>query len=218
MKYNIGVLALQGAFREHIQAIKRINHYPVEVRETRQLKLVDALIIPGGESTTISKLLVKYDFINVLRKWDKPLFGTCAGAILLAKKVSNLKEPILGLMDIEVDRNAYGRQIESFEADININIGTSLLKEEMSLYVPSKEMSPIVFHGVFIRAPKITKIGKGVQVLCVYDKEPVLVRQGQYLAATFHPELTEDYIVHRYFVDEIVAKVPCPGSLKKDDS
>jgi 5'-phosphate synthase pdxT subunit len=188
MKKTIGVLALQGAFREHLYAIKRTGNYSLEVKEAEQLDHVDGLIIPGGESTAISKLMVKYGFIMALKDFKKPVFGTCAGAILLAKHVPNLKDPTLELMDITVDRNAYGRQVDSFEADLRIGSFSES------------------FHGIFIRAPKIIKTGKTIEVIARYNETPVLVREDNYLAATFHPELTEDCRLHRYFIDMIKSK------------
>lgn len=193
MKKTIGILSLQGAYREHISAIKRIGSYPVEIREKEQLRDIDGLIIPGGESTTISKLMAKYGFITALKSFNKPIFGTCAGTILLAKDVPKLDEPTLQLMDITVDRNAYGRQIDSFEEEINIAV--------------KNQESRVKFHAIFIRAPKIVSIGKDVEILAKCKDEPVLVRQGDYLASTFHPELTEDYRIHRMFIKMIESRI-----------
>lgn len=184
-------MALQGAFREHIRAIKKCGVDAVEVRFPEQLNSIDALIIPGGESTTMVKLLKKYKFDNALDdffKMRKPIFGTCAGMILLAKKV-NHDDFGLGYIDITVDRNAYGRQIESFEEPINLKAEDNLNGRE--------------FNAVFIRAPKIRKTSAGVQKLGVYKGDLVLARQGNVLVCAFHPELTDDLRIHQYFIDMI---------------
>ncbi len=168
----VGVLALQGAFREHIACLNKLNIKSKEIRLPEQLKEIDALIIPGGESTTFTKLLNDYKFD--LKKFNKPIFGTCAGAIILAK---------LGLINIKVNRNAYGRQIDSFEEDIEIkSIGK--------------------FHAIFIRAPVIESAGKEVEILAKRDGEILMAKQGNILVATFHPELTDDLRVHEYFIKQ----------------
>jgi 5'-phosphate synthase pdxT subunit len=187
---TIGILALQGDFAKHAEAILAagaeagvIVH---EVREAAGLANIDGLILPGGESTTIGKLLVRYGMIEPIKQFaaaGKPVFGTCAGAILLAKHIEKYDQVSLGLLDIQVQRNAYGRQSESFEADIP---------------APSLGASPL--RGVFIRAPVITRTGKGVEVLAEYGDSPVLVRQGNVIAAAFHPELTDDLRVHQFFL------------------
>ncbi|MBI1730579.1 pyridoxal 5'-phosphate synthase glutaminase subunit PdxT [Candidatus Acetothermia bacterium] len=180
----VGVLGLQGDFREHLQALERMGVERRDVRTPEALQEVDALIIPGGESTTLSKLMNMYGLTPVLQKQARkgfPVYGTCAGAILIAKEVEDGKPQGLGLMDITVARNAYGRQLDSFETDLNIKtIGK--------------------FHGIFIRAPKITRCGSGTEILAEQDGDPVLVRQGAMLAGTFHPELTHDSRVHEYFL------------------
>lgn len=190
-KVTVGVLALQGAFREHIKAIKRSGHNALEVRTVEQLNEIDGLIIPGGESTTINKLLVKYGFRKALDnfyKSSKPIFGTCAGLIILSKKVTNNKFG-LGYIDIIVDRNAYGRQIDSFEEYVDLKKGQNLNGSK--------------FHAVFIRAPKIKEIGGKVEELGSYKNEVVLAREGNVLVCAFHPELTEDLRIHQYFIDMI---------------
>jgi pyridoxal 5'-phosphate synthase pdxT subunit len=190
-KVTVGVLALQGAFREHIKAIKRIGYNTLEVRTVGQLKEIDGLIIPGGESTAINKLLVKYGFREALDnfyKSSKPIFGTCAGLIILSKKSTNNKFG-LGYIDIVVDRNAYGRQIDSFESYIDLKKGLDLNGSEI--------------HAVFIRAPKIKEIGSKVEELGRYKSEVVLAREGNVLVCAFHPELTEDLRIHKYFIDMI---------------
>jgi 5'-phosphate synthase pdxT subunit len=183
---KVGVLALQGDFEKHIQALDRLGVPAVEVREKSQLEEVDGLIIPGGESTTIGKLLVRYGMLEPMQtfaKEGKPIFGTCAGTILLAKEIEGSNQDRIGVLDIAVKRNAYGRQIESFEADI---------------FVPTIGELPI--RGVFIRAPIIKHIEDGVEVLARFGDSPVLVKQGKILAATFHPELTNDTRVHAFFL------------------
>jgi pyridoxal 5'-phosphate synthase pdxT subunit len=178
---KIGVLALQGAVSEHIDSIRRAGGEGVPVKRPEQLDEVDGLIIPGGESTTIGKLMRKYGFIDAIRAFaaaGKPIFGTCAGMIVLAKRLEGGEEPHLGLMDITVARNAFGRQRESFETDLDVK-GFD---------------SPI--RAVFIRAPLVREVGDGVEVLATFRGNIVLVRQGQLLASSFHPELTDDCRLH----------------------
>lgn len=188
---TVGVLALQGAFREHIIAMRRCGVFAEEVKFPKDIIDKDGLIIPGGESTTMVGLLEKYGFKHYLDKFyksKKPIFGTCAGLILLARRVK--KEKIgLGYIDIEVERNAYGRQIDSFEHYIDLNLDQNLNGEK--------------FKAIFIRAPKITKVGKGVRVLGEIDGNVVLARQDNILVCSFHPELEEDMRVHEYFLDMI---------------
>jgi 5'-phosphate synthase pdxT subunit len=184
---RIGVLALQGAVAEHIQKLSALGVEAVPVRLPSELDGLDALIIPGGESTTISKLLSDYGLMEPIRrlaKKDFPIFGTCAGLVLLAKNVPNLETESIGVMDIEVERNAFGRQLESFEADLKI---------------PALHNG--TFHGVFIRAPIIEKVEPGVEILCQLNGKPVAVRQRKLLACAFHPELTDDLRLHKYFID-----------------
>jgi len=183
---KVGVLALQGDFREHLQTLERLGVEGVEVREPQDLKGVERLIIPGGESTTISLLMEKSGLDQRIRELGEeglPLFGTCAGLIVLAREVVgelDLVKP-LGLIDIAVRRNAYGRQVDSFEEELEIEgIGS--------------------FHGIFIRAPQIEGIGPGVEVLAQHGGRPVLAREGRVLVASFHPELTPDERIHRYFL------------------
>ncbi len=179
----IGVLGLQGDVAEHASAIKELLGEVRIVKGASHVKGLTGLIIPGGESTTIGKLMVKYGLHEAIRKHEPAIYGTCAGTILLAKDIVGSKQFSLGLMDIAVERNAYGRQRESFEADISI---------------PALGDRP--FRGVFIRAPAIKKTGKKVEVLAEHMESPVLVRQGKYLASTFHPELTGDLRIHEYFI------------------
>jgi 5'-phosphate synthase pdxT subunit len=182
---KIGVLAIQGDYASHAQALAESGAEPVEVRKPDQLAGLDGLILPGGESTTILRFLEKHRFFETLQQFcqEKPAFGTCAGAILLAREVVNPPQRSLGLLDASVERNAYGRQIDS-----------TILTAETALPGGPLEM-------VFIRAPKIDEVGPSVEVLARREGSPVLVRQGHLLAATFHPELSDDRRVHRLFVD-----------------
>jgi len=172
---RIGVLALQGAFREHARALERLGAEVVEVRLPEELEGLDGLVIPGGESTTMLRLADSYGLDVAIERFRGPVLGTCAGMILLDRNH-------LGLADLEVDRNAYGRQVWSFEADVD------LVDDELPL------------HGVFIRAPRVHELGAGVEVLGELDGEPVLVRDGKLLLASFHPELTDDLRVHALFL------------------
>ncbi len=185
-----GVLALQGAFIEHVHMLRRLHVEAVEVRLPEELDRLDGLIIPGGESTTIGKLAVSYGLIEPLRSFasEHPTWGTCAGMIFLAKDLGKDKQPILGLMDIHVDRNAFGRQIDSFETDL----------------ILSGVADDTPYHAVFIRAPVVTAVDGDVAVLGrLPDGQIVAVRQGHLLATAFHPELTDDPRFHQYFVDLI---------------
>ncbi len=184
---KIGVLALQGAFAEHIALLLRLDAEAFPVRLPRELEGLDGLVIPGGESTTISKLMGEYDFVTPLRRLCNegfPIMGTCAGMILLSKKMVDLGVEPLGVMDIEVSRNGFGRQVDSFEADLDI-----------------PAIGEPRFHGVFIRAPFIQRAGDGVAVLArLPDGSVVAARQGHMLALAFHPELTDDLRLHSYFL------------------
>nr|WP_205516934.1 pyridoxal 5'-phosphate synthase glutaminase subunit PdxT [Paenibacillus sp. SYP-B3998] len=185
---KIGVLALQGAVAEHIRGIEKAGAEGVVIKKTEQLADIQGIIIPGGESTTIGKLMRTYGFINALRQFSaegKPVFGTCAGLIVIAKEITGQPEAHLELMDITVARNAFGRQRESFETDLSI-----------------KGIDENV-RAVFIRAPLIEKVGAGVDVLATYDGQIVAAQQGHLLAASFHPELTDDFRMHSYFLDMV---------------
>jgi 5'-phosphate synthase pdxT subunit len=187
MTPRIGVLALQGGFAAHLAALRRAGSGGREVRDPRLLDDLEALILPGGESTTHLKLMAERGFPPALRAFAArggAIFGTCAGAILLARRVLDPDQPGLGLVDIDIRRNAYGRQIDSFE--------TSCATHDFG-------GGPLDL--VFIRAPRIVRIGPGVESLARLDGEPLLVRQGRILAGTFHPELSPDPRVHRYFVE-----------------
>ncbi|MGV8082376.1 MAG: pyridoxal 5'-phosphate synthase glutaminase subunit PdxT [Coriobacteriia bacterium] len=188
---KVGVLALQGAFREHIYAIEAIGHAAVAVRLPAQMEDCDGLIVPGGESTTIAKLMDTYGFYEAIAKRHAEgmaVWGTCAGAILIAKDVIDgiPEQRGLDLMDIAVRRNAYGRQVNSFEAKIEFD----------QLDEP--------FTGVFIRAPRIERVGSGVKTLASFDGHPVAASQGDLMVTTFHPELTGDPRIHRYFLESVV--------------
>ena len=175
---RIGVLALQGNFREHAAMLRRLGVEPVEVRKPEQLDGLDGLVIPGGESTTFMRLMRLYGLEEAIRRFEQPVLGTCAGLIVLDRDH-------LGLVDVEVARNAYGRQVSSFEADLDL----------------AGEEKPL--RGVFIRAPRVQRAGEEVEVLGELDGEPVLLRQGRFLVATFHPELTDDTRVHELFLDSV---------------
>jgi len=175
---RIGVLALQGNFREHAATLRRLGAEAVEVRKPEQLRGLDGLVVPGGESTTFLRLMRLYGLDAAIRSFEQPVFGTCAGMIVLDRDH-------LGLVDVAVDRNAYGRQVASFEADLEL----------------AGEEAPL--RGVFIRAPRVRDVGEDVEVLAEHDGEPVLVRQGRFLVASFHPELTEDTRVHKLFLEGV---------------
>ena len=185
MQAKIGILALQGDFDAHKQALQRAGAEAREVRTAEDLKAVDGLVIPGGESTTMLKLLAIEGLFEPLRDFGgrKPIFGTCAGAILLASEVLSPAQESLGLMDLTVERNAYGRQIDSRIANIEV------------------EGKPT--EAVFIRAPIIRRVGPSGKVLAMYQDTPVLVEDGKHLVATFHPELTRDKDIHRLFIDKV---------------
>ena len=187
---RVGVLALQGDFAEHIVALRALGADAVEVRTLDQLRAVDGLVIPGGESTTIARLLIAFELIEPLRDLiagGLPVWGTCAGAILLAKRVTNLDRPPLAVMDITVERNAFGRQVDSFEADLDIT---------------GIEGGPLC--AIFIRAPIIRRAGRGVDVLASLDDGTIVAaRQARLLATSFHPELTDDRRVHGLFLQMV---------------
>ncbi|MBM4409720.1 MAG: pyridoxal 5'-phosphate synthase glutaminase subunit PdxT [Chloroflexi bacterium] len=199
---RVGVLALQGDFAEHLVALRALGADAIEVRTLEQLSAVNGLIIPGGESTTIARLLIAFDLLGPLR--DRivkglPVWGTCAGAILLAKHVPNLDRPPLAVMDITVERNAFGRQVDSFEANLKVE---------------GIEGAPL--RAIFIRAPLISRIGRSVALLATLkDGTIVAASQGHLLATSFHPELTEDRRMHGLFlqmVAEAAASRPTGGS------
>lgn len=184
---KIGVLALQGAVREHCNVLKACGVEAVTVKYLDQLPQLNGLIIPGGESTTVGKLLVRHGMLEPLIKLGQsgfPIFGTCAGMVLLAREISGSDQPRLGLIDATVERNAFGRQIASCEVDLTL-----------------EALGPPPFPAVLIRAPFISKVGAGVTVLAKLDEKILMVRQGNLLAAAFHPELTADRRIHQYFLE-----------------
>jgi len=187
---RIGILALQGDVREHAKALREVGAEPIEVRLPRDLVGLDGLILPGGESTTMRRLIDLYGLrepIVALAHGGAPLYGTCAGMILLADRIADGDEPVLRLLDITVERNAYGRQLDSFEAEVAI---------------PSLGDDPL--HGVFIRAPVVSDVGPDVEVLARdADGRPIAVRQGRVMATAFHPELTADRRLHRLMLELI---------------
>jgi 5'-phosphate synthase pdxT subunit len=184
---RIGVLAIQGNYASHAQALTEAGAAPVEIRKPSQLAHVEGLVLPGGESTTMLKFLEKHGFFEALQQFCavKPVFGTCAGAILLAREVLNPPQRSLGLLDATVERNAYGRQIDS------------------AIITAQTELPDGPLEMVFIRAPRIVAVGPAVEVLARRDGFPTLVRQGNLMAATFHPELSTDRRVHRLFVASV---------------
>jgi 5'-phosphate synthase pdxT subunit len=190
---KIGVLALQGDFEAHGKALAKAGALPVFVRTREQMQGVDGLILPGGESTTMLKLLRRLDLFEPLQEFGgtKPIFGTCAGVILMATEVTHPQQESLGLMDLTVERNGYGRQIDSTVSQIEPT-------EEFS-----KRTAPGKLETVFIRAPVILRTGPDVCVLAEYRDHPVLVEQGRHLGATFHPELSSDVRVHKLFLDRV---------------
>ncbi len=182
---TVGILALQGDFDAHRKAVERAGGRPIEVRTAQDLDACDGLIVPGGESTTMLKLLDIEKLIEPLRQFAarKPVFGTCAGAILLAHSVTRPSQPSLDLIDIDVERNAYGRQIDSRVARVDAG---------------GKDM-----EAIFIRAPKILRVGSGGKILATYNGDPVWVEQGRHMVTTFHPELTPDPRVHQRFLERV---------------
>jgi pyridoxal 5'-phosphate synthase pdxT subunit len=193
VKKKVGILALQGDFEAHSKALERAGANPVLVRTAEELKNIDGLVIPGGESTTMLKLVDFMELRKPLMEFarEKPVFGTCAGAILLAKEVRNPAQEGFGVIDMTVERNGYGRQIDSRVA--NIQPGADF----------EKRAGRGDMEAVFIRAPIIRRAGPEVKVLAQYEGDPVLVEQGRHLVATFHPELTQDPRVHKLFLSKL---------------
>ncbi len=193
MNVRVGVLAVQGAFLAHSEILEELGVTAVEIRQPAHLGGVDAMVLPGGESGTMSKLLVStglYEPLGKLLHGGLPVFGTCAGMILLGSSILDGRDDqsCFGVIDIAVRRNAYGRQVDSFEDDVDTTFGQ--------------------FHGVFIRAPRVEEVGRDVEVLGSHDGEPVLVRQGVALAAAFHPELSGDTRLHEFFLSHVAGLVP----------
>lgn len=186
---NIGVLALQGAFREHAKILEALGANTRLVKRDFHLDGLDGIVVPGGESTTMGKLLREYELLEPIRNRAQqgfPVFGTCAGMIVMAKEIQGAEEPHLAIMDMEVNRNSFGRQRESFEANLDI---------------PALGSDP--FPAVFIRAPHVVSVGPEVKVLCEYHNRIVAAQQNNLLALSFHPELTGDYRLHQHFMDMV---------------
>jgi pyridoxal 5'-phosphate synthase pdxT subunit len=185
---KIGVFALQGAVREHVRAVEACGAEAIVIKLKEQLKEVDGLILPGGESTTMRRLIDKYDFMDELKAFaaaGKPMFGTCAGLILLAKRLVGYDAPHIGVMDVTVERNSFGRQRESFEVGLDI----AGVAED--------------FSAVFIRGPHIVEAGENVEILAKHDGRIVAAREGQFLGCSFHPELTDDHRMTAYFINMV---------------
>ena len=184
----VGVLALQGDYSKHIQVLKMLDFEVLEVRYPNDLSLIDGLVIPGGESTTISDLMTRVNFHETIKMFaeKKPILGTCAGLILMSKNISDDRVLSLDILDVSIDRNAYGRQVDSFTDKIKVSLNGNV-------------------HNVsaaFIRAPKINKVGSNVKILSYYKNEPVVVKQGHHLGLAFHPELEKTTIFHNYIFRE----------------
>jgi 5'-phosphate synthase pdxT subunit len=182
---RIGVLALQGAVREHLQMVEACGQEAVAIKRVEELTDIDGLILPGGESTAIRRLMDRYGFTEALRESELPMFGTCAGVILLAERIIGQEGGHLGKLDITVERNSFGRQVDSFEVALDI-----LGLEEKA-------------HAVFIRAPHIDAVGEGVQVLSKVGEKIVAVRSDRHLGISFHPELTDSLVFHKYFIEMV---------------
>ncbi|MDK2886153.1 MAG: pyridoxal 5-phosphate synthase pdxT subunit [Thermosipho sp. (in: thermotogales)] len=185
---KIGVSGIQGDFREHKQMLEKMGIETLVVRKPEELDFVDALIIPGGESTTMIRIMKMTGFYEALKNKiieGFPVFGTCAGMIVLSNEVVNFPQDSLKAIDIKVERNAYGRQVDSFETDVNLKFSSD------------------PFRAIFIRAPKVVEYDNSVEVLSEYENSPILLRQGKILVASFHPELTDDVRVHEYFIEMV---------------
>ncbi|HEX7022292.1 MAG TPA: pyridoxal 5'-phosphate synthase glutaminase subunit PdxT [Trueperaceae bacterium] len=194
---TVGVLALQGAFREHVQAFGRLGAHVIEVRLPGQLAGLQGLVIPGGESTTMAKLMRAYGLDRAIQQYYEQggaIWGTCAGAITIASEIAGFPEqPRLGLLDMVVERNAYGRQVASFETELHVE----------GLMEP--------FHAVFIRAPRIVSVGPDTKPLACFEGQPVMVEGARLLATVFHPELSGDDRIHQYFLERTIASPPVPA-------
>jgi 5'-phosphate synthase pdxT subunit len=189
MRPRVGVLAVQGNFREHIATLRRLGADAVEVRKPEQLEELDGLVVPGGESTTFSRLMRLYGLDEALRTFAGPVFGTCAGMIFLAREVEGPPQDLLGVLDVRVRRNAFGRQVASFEAEVDVK---------------GVDGGPVA--GAFIRAPWVADAGPEVEVLAEIEGKVVAVRQGNLLATAFHPELSGEVRLHRWLVDLIAER------------
>ncbi len=189
----VGILALQGNFIQHKIFVDKIGVQNMLIRHPNEIDKCDLLIMPGGESTTISKQIDNNKFRKTLIEFSlvKPILGTCAGMIMLSTSMPNKNMSPLNIMDFHIERNAWGRQVNSFSANINLNFDQNR-----------------PFHAVFIRAPKISNIGKDVQVLAAFDGEPVLLSNGMHIVSSFHPEIGEDYRIHEYFINKVDERIP----------
>ncbi len=199
---TVGVLALQGAFREHGRMLSGLGAEVREVRLAAQLQGLDALVIPGGESTTMGKLMKSNGLTEPLRRFavDHPVLGSCAGLIMLSRRTAEGSQPLLGAMDITVRRNAFGRQLHSFEGPVQLRL-------------PGRPA--VTFPGVFIRSPWVEQTGPGVETIATYEDRIVGVRQGNLMGVAFHPELTDDNRIHRYFL-ELVAEAPRSNTVETE--
>jgi len=229
---HVGVLALQGAFREHVRILRRLGAKVTEIRLPRDLEGLDGLVIPGGESTTMGLLLQEHELMEPLRKFVKthPVFGTCAGLIMLAKQTTDGEQPLLQAMDITVRRNAFGRQPRSFEGPVELRLGatgptdaggvpaTVATDEAGTAPGAAREAATCApcddFHGIFIRAPWVEEVGPGVEVIARCGDHIVGVRQGQMMGVAFHPELSDDVRLHEYFLEMVRARRVRPGRVK----
>jgi 5'-phosphate synthase pdxT subunit len=215
---HIGVLALQGAFREHVRMLRQLGAKVTEVRLPRDLEGLDGLMIPGGESTTIGLLLEEHKLMEPLREFVKthPVFGTCAGLIMLAKHTTDGDQPLLQVMDITVRRNAFGRQPRSFEGPVELSLGPTTggavpraggapVHGATALTTGAAREPGDEFHGIFIRAPWVEEVGAGVEVIARCGDHIVGVRQGNMMGVAFHPELSDDTRLHEYFLQMVRA-------------
>jgi 5'-phosphate synthase pdxT subunit len=208
---HIGVLALQGAFREHVRVLRRLGATVTEVRLPRDLQGLDGLMIPGGESTTMGLLMEEHGLMEPLRDFVKnhPVFGTCAGLIMLAKHTADGEQPLLQVMDITVRRNAFGRQPRSFEGPVELSLGGSggapVSAAQAAAGAACRPCDH--FHGIFIRAPWVEAIGPGVEVIARHGDHIVGVRQGHVMGVAFHPELSDDTRLHEYFLEMVRASL-----------
>lgn len=185
----VGVLALQGGFAKHLERLRSLDVIAIEVRTKEEMSNCHGLIIPGGESTVINRLITSNGLRKAIEEFgqSRPIFGTCAGLILLSSHIQQSQIQPFGFLDITVERNAYGRQYDSFQVEVSVQTGNKIT----------------TIPAVFIRAPKIVRVGNNVQVLASYDNDPILIREKNFLGATFHPELTEDPTIHLYFLHMI---------------
>jgi len=195
---TIGVLALQGGYREHMRMLKSLGARAAEVRLPDDLAALDGLVIPGGESTTMGKLMEQYELTQPLRQFatEKPILGTCAGLVMLASATTAGEQPLLGVMDVTVCRNAFGRQVNSFEAPVRLSFHGE---------------AEGTFPGVFIRAPRVERIGPEVEVIATYEGHVVGVRQGHLIGVAFHPELGEDARLHAHFLELVLSMIRKPS-------